>query len=110
MRVNGITSIAITKLDTLAGLERVKICVGYEYKGEVIKDCPASLETLEQCLPVYEEMPGWGEEITEARTYEELPVNARRYLERISNLCDTEIGIISIGPKRTETIVVGEIY
>ena len=64
---------------------------------------------LEQCLPVYEEMPGWGK-ITEARTYEELPVNARRYLERISNLCDTEIGIISIGPKRTETIVVGEIY
>lgn len=109
-RVNGLTSLAITKLDTLAGLDTVKICVGYELEGEIIKDFPASLETLAKCSPVYEEMPGWGEEIKDARTYEELPINAKKYLDRISTLCDVDISIVSIGPKRTETIVVGELY
>ncbi|RBP44044.1 adenylosuccinate synthase [Garciella nitratireducens] len=110
VRVNGLNSIAVTKLDTLAGLEKVKICVGYELNGKRIKDFPASLETLAKCVPIYEELPGWGEEIRDARTYEELPMNAKKYLERISNLCDVEINIISIGPKRAETIVQGEIY
>lgn len=110
VRVNGLTSIAITKLDTLAGLDKVKICVGYEFNGEKIKDFPASLEILGKCTPIYEELPGWGEEVRDARTYDELPVNARKYLERISNLCNVDIKMISIGPKRAETIVIGDIY
>jgi adenylosuccinate synthase len=106
VRVNGLSNLAITKLDTLSGLDKVKICVGYEIDGEIITDFPASLETLARCTPVYEEMPGWGEEISDARIYEELPINARKYLERISNICDVDISIISIGPKRTETIYI----
>lgn len=106
VRVNGLSNLAITKLDTLAGLEKIKICVGYELDGEIITDFPASLETLARCTPIYEEMPGWGEEIRDARIYEELPINARKYLERISNICDVDISIISIGPKRTETIYI----
>lgn len=110
VRVNGLNGLAITKLDTLAGLDKVKICTGYELDGKVIKDFPASLETLERCKPIYEEIDGWGEEVKDARTYEELPRNAKKYLHRIVNLCGVEMSIISLGPKRTETIIAGETY
>lgn len=110
VRTNGLTSIAITKLDTLAGLEKVKICTGYEVDGEILRDFPASLDVLAKCKPIYEELEGWGEEIKEARSYEELPNNAKKYLERISQLCDIDINIISIGPKRSETIILNELF
>ncbi|MDN8952158.1 adenylosuccinate synthetase, partial [Staphylococcus aureus] len=77
------TSLVVTKIDTLAGLDKIQMCVGYELDGKVIDYFPASLEDLARCKPVYEEFEGWGEEVADARSYEELPENAKTYLRRI---------------------------
>ncbi len=104
-RVNGLNNIAITKLDVLDQLEKVKICVAYKYKGEIMKEFPASLKVLAQCEPVYEEYDGWMTDTTNAKTYEELPLNARRYIERLSELINVPPAIIAVGPGREQTIV-----
>ncbi|GAA0682281.1 MULTISPECIES: adenylosuccinate synthase [Clostridium] len=106
VRVSGLTSLVITKIDTLAGLDKIKMCVGYEFEGKVIDYFPASLEDLAKCKPIYEEFEGWGEEIKNAKTFDELPENAKKYLNRIEELTGVEISIVSIGPKRSETIEV----
>lgn len=106
VRVSGLTSLVITKIDTLAGLEKIKMCVGYEFDGKVIDYFPASLEDLAKCKPIYEEFEGWGEEIKDAKSFDELPENAKKYLNRIEELTGVEISIVSIGPKRSETIEV----
>jgi adenylosuccinate synthase len=108
-RVSGLTSFAVTKIDTLAGIEKVKMCVGYEFNGEVIDYFPASLEDLALCKPIYEEFDGWDSSVETAKTYEELPKNAKIYLKRIEELTDTKISIVSVGPRRDQTIVVSEI-
>ncbi|ADK17237.1 MULTISPECIES: adenylosuccinate synthase [Clostridium] len=108
-RVSGLTSFAITKIDTLAGLERVKACVGYKFNGKVIDYVPASLEDLAKCEPVYEEFEGWGREIENAKTYDELPQNAKKYLNRIEEFTGTKVSIVSVGPRRDQTIDVSEI-
>lgn len=108
-RVCGLTSFAITKMDTLAGIDKIKVCVGYELDGNVIDYFPASLEDLARCKPVYEEFEGWEDDIAKARTYEELPENAKKYLKRIEELTDTKVSIVSVGPKRDQTIKVSEI-
>lgn len=108
-RVSGLTNLVITKIDTLAGLEKIKVCVGYKYEDRVIDYFPASLDDLSKCEPIYEEFEGWGEEIEAARTYEQLPENAKKYLKRIEELTGVEISIVSVGPKRDQTIVVQEI-
>jgi len=109
-KINGFTSIVITKLDTLAGLDKLKICTGYELDGEVIEHFPASLETLERCNPIYEELNGWSEQDMEnVKTYDELPENAKKYLKRIEELTNIKISIVSIGPERDQTIVIEEI-
>ena len=104
VRVSGLTSLAVTKIDTLAGLEKVKMCVGYKFNDEVIDYFPASLEDLAKCEPVYEEFDGWDESVAEARSYEELHPNARKYLERIEELTQTRISIVSVGPRRDQTM------
>lgn len=104
VRVSGLTSLAITKIDTLAGLDKVKMCVGYKFNDTVIDYFPASLEDLAKCEPIYEEFEGWDESVAEARSYEELHPNARKYLERIEELTDTRISIVSVGPKRDQTM------
>jgi adenylosuccinate synthase len=109
-RLNGLTGLVITKLDVLGGLEYLKICTGYEYNGETIYDFPASLKILDACKPVYETWPGWSEDIADIRKLEDLPLNARNYLNRIEELIETPINIISIGPGRNETIVVDNPY
>ncbi|WP_194192631.1 adenylosuccinate synthase [Clostridium chrysemydis] len=109
VRVSGLTSIAVTKIDTLAGLEKIKVCTGYKFNGEVIDYFPASLEDLAKCEPVYEEFEGWDESVAEARSYEELPVNARKYIERIEEFTDTRVSIVSVGPKRDQTMRVKEL-
>lgn len=106
VRVSGLTSLVITKIDTLAGLDKIKMCVGYEFEGKVIDYFPASLEDLAKCKPIYEEFEGWGEEIKNAKTFDEIPENAKKYLNRIEELTGVEISIVSIGPKRSETIEV----
>lgn len=104
VRVSGLTSLCVTKIDTLAGLEKLKICVGYKFDDKVIDYFPASLEDLAKCEPVYEEFEGWGEEVAEARSFDELPENAKKYLNRIAELTETKISIVGVGPRRDQTI------
>ncbi|AWP23394.1 adenylosuccinate synthase [Acidiferrobacter sp. SPIII_3] len=105
-QINGFSGLCITKLDVLDGLDTVKICVAYEVDGKRRGTPPAAAETLARCQPVYEEMPGWGESTVGIRRLEELPSNARRYLDRLQELTGTPIDIISTGADREETIVV----
>lgn len=109
VRVSGLSSLAVTKIDTLAGLDKIKVCVGYKFNGEVIDYFPASLEDLAMCEPVYEEFDGWDESVADARSYEELPENAKKYIERIEEFTDTRVSIVSVGPKRDQTMRVKEI-
>lgn len=110
VRVNGLTSLALTKLDTLGGFDKIKVCVGYDKSGSMIKEFPASLEELAKCVPIYEEVDGWKEDISDIRKYDDLPVNARRYVELIECLCGVKISMIAVGPKRQQTIVRQNIY
>lgn len=105
IRLNSLTGLVITKLDVLDGLPSLEICTGYEYDGRIISDFPASLKVLDTCKPVYETLPGWTEDITQIRRFEDLPKNAKAYLTRIEELTETPIQIISVGPGREETIV-----
>ncbi|HEX6593338.1 MAG TPA: adenylosuccinate synthase [Bacillota bacterium] len=109
-RVSGITDLSLNSLDVLTGIETVKICVSYRYKGEIINEFPASLEVLAECEPVYEEMPGWTEDITNVKSLHDLPENARHYLERVSQLTEIPLSIFSVGPDRTQTNVVRNVY
>jgi adenylosuccinate synthase len=106
VRLNGLTGLAITKLDVLGGLDTLKICTGYDYKGKILNDFPASLKVLGECKPVYETLPGWSEEISDAKKMDDLPVNVKNYLKRIEELTETSIHIVSIGAERNQTIVV----
>jgi len=103
-RINSLSGLCITKLDVLDGLEKVKICTAYRRNGKVIKTLPMGAEAIAQCEPVYEEMAGWTESTQGAREVSELPDNARNYLDRLGELVDTPIDIISTGPDRVETI------
>ncbi|WP_286906075.1 adenylosuccinate synthase [Clostridium sp. UBA1652] len=109
VRVSGLTSLCITKIDTLAGLEKIKMCVGYKFEDKVIDYFPASLEDLAKCEPIYEEFDGWDDSVADARSYEELPENAKVYLKRIEEATGTRVSIVGVGPKRDQTIRVGEI-
>jgi len=104
-RINGLTHLAITKLDILTGLDPVNICVAYEYKGKRLGNIPAKLSTLDKCSPVYDEMDGWQEDISGARTFKGLPINAQAYVKRIEEFVGIPASIISVGPGRDETIV-----
>ncbi|GLC30355.1 adenylosuccinate synthase [Clostridium omnivorum] len=108
-RVNGLTSFAVTKIDTLAGLDKLKVCTGYKFGDKVIDYFPASLEDLAKCEPIYEEFDGWDSSVADARSYEELPENAKLYLKKIEEFTGVKIAIISVGPRRDQTMVVGEI-
>ncbi|MFO7643155.1 MAG: adenylosuccinate synthase [Desulfosarcina sp.] len=105
VRLNGLTGLAITKLDVLSELEELKICTAYLLNGERIKHVPANLNHLTACWPVYETMPGWQADIRDARRYTDLPQAARQYLSRIETLSGVPIQIVSVGPGRDETIV-----
>ncbi|QTN01168.1 adenylosuccinate synthase [Sediminibacillus dalangtanensis] len=109
-RVSGITDLSLNSLDVLTGIETLKICTAYQYKGETIHEFPASLKDLAECEPVYEELPGWTEDITGVRSLHELPENARHYLERISQLTGIPLSVFSVGPDRTQTNVVRSVY
>lgn len=104
VRVSGLTSLTVTKIDTLAGLDKVKMCIGYKFNDEIIDYFPASLEDLAKCEPIYEEFDGWDESVAKARSYEDLHPNARKYLERIEELTETRISIVSVGPRRDQTM------
>jgi adenylosuccinate synthase len=105
VKLNGLTGLAITKLDVLGELKSLMICTGYKYKNSIIKDFPADCKILEKCQPIYEEMPGWNEDISLIDRYENLPQNTKDYLKKIEELSETPVYIISIGPQRDKTIV-----
>ncbi len=103
--INGLDSLAITKLDVLDGLEEIKICTGYRYKGSVLRSFPPEIFVLEQCQPEYVTVKGWPERTAGIQDYDELPARARDYLKRLSDLVGTEISLVSTGPDRNETII-----
>ncbi|MHB9098333.1 MAG: adenylosuccinate synthase, partial [Syntrophales bacterium] len=106
VRVSGITGIALTKLDVLTGLEKLKICTGYRTEQEEFTESvPANVRILNRCRPVYEELDGWKEDIRGARRIEELPVNTRRYIGRLETLAGVKLVLASVGPGRNETII-----
>ncbi|MGN7379751.1 adenylosuccinate synthase [Bacillus altitudinis] len=109
-RVSGITDLSLNSIDVLTGIEKLKICVAYKLNGEITEEFPASLNELAKCEPVYEEMPGWTEDITGVKNLSELPANARHYLERISQLTGIPLSIFSVGPDRSQTNVVRSVY
>jgi adenylosuccinate synthase len=105
VRVNGLTGIALTKLDVLSDFDTIKVCTGYTFQGKPLETLPAALETFENCQPVYEELPGWRTDITGAKTFEELPENARSYVHRLEELAGCPIVMVSVGPRRDQTII-----
>jgi adenylosuccinate synthase len=101
---NGLTSICVTKLDVLTGLDRIRICVAYNINGKRINHMPADIRSLAQCEPVYEELPGWHEEISNEGDMDQLPGRTRDYLERIVEITGVPLSIVSVGPQREQTI------
>lgn len=101
--LNGYTEISLTKLDVLTGLEPIRICVSYEYKGKNIDYPPELTEDLEECKPVYEDLPGWENDLTEVKAFEDLPENAKNYVRRLEELMKVNINYISVGPGRAQT-------
>jgi adenylosuccinate synthase len=109
-RVNGLTDLAITKIDVLDEMDTVKICVGYRWRGKIIQEFPDSLRILQDCEPVYIEMEGWKTSLSGCRTYEELPTAARRYIDQITELTGVRHCLIATGPERNQTIVTNEVF
>ncbi len=105
IQINGISGLCVTKLDVMDGMEQVRLCTGYNIDGEFSDILPVGAETLADCEPVYEDMPGWKESTVGVKHYRDLPANARAYLARMQELCGVPIDIISTGPDREETIV-----
>jgi adenylosuccinate synthase len=105
VRVNGFTSIALTKLDVLDSLDEIKICVGYKHKGKRYDEMPSDISVLEQCTPQYITMPGWKQTTIGIKKYEQLPKKARAYVEKVCKLCGVKPSIISTGARRDETII-----
>lgn len=103
--INGIDRAAITKLDVLSSFDEIKVCVGYEYNGKKLKSFPTDVNRLSNVTPVYETLPGWNSDISKAKTLDELPSRAKDYLDFMAKKSGFEIGLVSVGPKRDETII-----
>ena len=106
--ISGVNGWAITLLDVLTGLEKIKICVGYRYQGNIVNDIPASLEDYEQYEPVYETLDGWNEDISHVKSFSELPINAQKYLRKIEELTHVNIAMFSVGPDREQTVIISD--
>jgi len=109
-QVNGFTGIALTRLDVLDTLDTLKICTSYKLNGDIVKDFPSDIATLDKCQPVYENLPGWQTPIIDMRHHKQLPSQARRYVARIEELLSCPVNVISVGAKRDQTIMVKQIF
>jgi adenylosuccinate synthase len=109
-RVNGLTDLFITKLDVLSSLEKIPVCVAYDVDGERHDEMPMTQTAFHHAIPIYEELPGWSEDITGARSLADLPANARKYLDRIEELSGTRISAVGVGPGQEETIEVNDLF
>lgn len=105
VRINGMDSMVITKIDVLSDFDKIKICTSYKYNEEVIKEFPVNLETLQNCIPVYEDIEGWKGDISRITKYIDLPQQLKDYINRIEELVKTKVVIVSVGPKRSQTII-----
>lgn len=105
IQINGVSGLCVTKLDVMDGMDEIRLCVGYKKDGQTYDILPFGAENVAGCEPIYETWPGWSETTFGVKRYEELPENARNYLQRISEFCEAPIDIISTGPDREETIV-----
>ncbi len=108
VRVNGIKRLILTKLDCLEGLDKIKVCVAYKYKGKILKEFPASRIVQRDCKPVYEELPGLDGKVAGVKSYDKLPKNAKKYIKRLEELVGAKIDLVSLGRKREETIKTGK--
>ncbi len=108
-RVSGLTGLSIMLLDVLSGVDKLKICTSYKLNGEVINHIPANIKDYEKCEPVFIEVDGWKEDITKVKSFEELPTNAQNYLKTIEKLTGVPVKVFSVGPDRTQTILLDEI-
>lgn len=108
--INGFTSISLMLLDILSGIGKLKICVAYKLGGKVINTIPASLKDFDKCEPIYEEFEGWDEDLSNVKSFDELPLNAQKYIEGIERITGVPVKIFSVGPDKTQTIVREEIY
>lgn len=106
VRINGMTGLAITKLDVLNGLETIKICTAYSYRGELLEDFPQDLEVLKECKPVYEKIEGWNTSLAEATSSETLPKKAQDYLKKLEEVTGCPVVLVSVGPRRDQTLQV----
>ena len=104
--INGIDSVAITKLDVLSSFDKIQVCMGYKLNGKMIKTFPSDVDRLNKAEPVYESVDGWNEDISGCKTYKELPVKTKEYLEFIAEKSNIKIDIVSVGPKRNQTFYV----
>jgi adenylosuccinate synthase len=105
VRVNGLDSLAINKLDTLANLDTLKVCVAYKKPdGTVTENFPATLEELEGCTPVYEEFPGFTEDISKCKSFDELPENCKKYIARLEELVGCHVSMVGTGPDRSQIL------
>lgn len=109
-RVSGLTNLCLNCVDVLTGLDEIKICTAYKLNGEKIYHYPASLKELSACKPVYETLPGWKEDITNCKTLEDLPENARNYIHRIQDLVGVKVSTFSVGPDRKQTNVLDNVW
>ncbi|MFC6206598.1 adenylosuccinate synthase [Levilactobacillus tongjiangensis] len=109
-RVSGLTSLSLNCLDVLTGLKTLKLCTAYELNGETIYHYPASLVDLDACQPIYEEFPGWTEDITHCHSVEELPVNAQNYVKRLAELVGVDLATLSVGPDREQTNILQDVW
>ncbi|MCH8056028.1 MAG: adenylosuccinate synthase, partial [Deltaproteobacteria bacterium] len=110
VRVNGMNGIALTKLDVLTGFKKIKICTAYRYEGETYQEFSASQRVLERAEPVWEEMDGWDSPLSEARKLSDLPINAQRYIQRLEEILETDMVLVSVGPGREQTITIKDLF
>ena len=109
-RVSGLTNLSVNCLDVLTGLKEIKICTSYDYKGEILTEYPANENIIKDCKPIYETLQGFEEDITGVTSLEELPENARKYLEKIEELVGVKISVFSTGPDRTQTHLLEDLW
>lgn len=108
--LSGIDYMAVTRLDILDSFDEIKMCVNYKYNGKILEEMPASLKVLANVEPLYETFPGWKTDTSSIRKYEDLPENARKYLERMSEVTGIGLGYVSVGPNRDQTIILHEVF
>jgi len=105
IRLNGITGIALTKIDVLSEFDPIKICTSYKYRGERLEEVPSQVKVLQECEPLYEEIPGWKAELRDTREFGDLPPRAREYIRYVEELTNVEVILVSVGERREETVL-----